>query len=181
MKRLLWLGPLAALLAFLVFLGAGLGRDVARVPSPFVGKPLPPFSATTLGSDGAAAAPAGPQQLQGQVWLLNVWASWCAPCREEHPLLVAYAAQPGAARVVGLNYKDKPEAAHAWLRQLGNPYLLNLVDADGRIGIDLGVYGVPETFVIDKAGIVRLKHVGALTPEVMLREIAPLVKALNDG
>jgi cytochrome c biogenesis protein CcmG, thiol:disulfide interchange protein DsbE len=178
MNRLLWLLPLAAFLGFLAFLGAGLGRDVSKVPSPFVGKPLPAFAAATLGGDGA---PRGPRELQGQVWLLNVWASWCAPCREEHPLLVSYAAQQGSVRLVGLNYKDKPEAAAAWLQQLGNPYALNLVDADGRIGIELGVYGVPETFVIDKAGIVRMKHVGALTPEVMQREIAPLVKALLDG
>jgi cytochrome c biogenesis protein CcmG/thiol:disulfide interchange protein DsbE len=177
MKRLLWTLPLLALVGFLVFLGAGLGRDVAKVPSPFIGKPLPAFVAPVLGAD--ASAPRGPRELVGQVWLLNVWASWCAPCREEHPLLVEYQRQPGAARVVGLNYKDKPAAASAWLAQLGDPYTMSLVDADGRIGIELGVYGVPETFVIDKQGQVRLKHVGALTAEVMRRDILPLVKALG--
>jgi cytochrome c biogenesis protein CcmG, thiol:disulfide interchange protein DsbE len=175
MKRLVWLLPLAALLGFLIFLGAGLGRDVAKVPSPFVGKPLPAFDAPLLGQ----AQTVTPQSLKGQVWLLNVWASWCAPCREEHPLLVAYANKPGAAKLVGLNYKDKPEAAGQWLTQLGDPYAMSLVDRDGRIGIELGVYGVPETFVIDKAGLVRFKHVGPLTSEVMQRDILPLVAALN--
>jgi cytochrome c biogenesis protein CcmG, thiol:disulfide interchange protein DsbE len=177
MKRLLWTLPLLALVGFLVFLGSGLGRDVAKVPSPFIGKPLPAFAAPVLGGD--AGAPRGPGELLGQVWLLNVWASWCAPCREEHPLLVDYQRQPGAVRVVGLNYKDKPAAASAWLAQLGDPYAMSLVDADGRLGIELGVYGVPETFVIDKQGHVRFKHVGALTAEVMQREILPLVKALG--
>jgi cytochrome c biogenesis protein CcmG, thiol:disulfide interchange protein DsbE len=175
MKRLVWLLPLAALLGFLVFLGSGLGRDVAKVPSPFVGKALPAFSAPVLGQGQTVS----PQSLQGQVWVLNVWASWCAPCRQEHPLLVAYARQPGAARLVGLNYKDKPDAASQWLAQLGDPYAMSLVDADGRIGIELGVYGVPETFVIDKAGTVRFKHVGPLTSEVMQRDILPLLAALN--
>jgi len=177
LKRLFWILPLVAFGAFVVFLGAGLGRDVAKVPSPFIGKPLPAFAAPVLGQ--ADAPPRGPKELLGQAWLLNVWASWCAPCREEHPLIVAYTRQPGAARVVGLNYKDKPAAASAWLQQLGDPYTMSLVDADGRIGIELGVYGVPETFVIDKAGQVRFKHVGPLTSEVMQRDILPLLKALN--
>jgi cytochrome c biogenesis protein CcmG, thiol:disulfide interchange protein DsbE len=179
MKRALWLLPLAAFVGFLVFLGAGLGRDTGTVPSPFIGKPLPAFAAPQLGDINAP--PAGPRELLGQVWLLNVWASWCAPCREEHPLLVAYAREAGAVRLVGLNYKDKPAAAGAWLAQLGNPYAMNLLDADGRIGIELGVYGVPETFVIDKTGTVRFKHVGPLTSAVMQREIVPLIRALGDG
>jgi cytochrome c biogenesis protein CcmG, thiol:disulfide interchange protein DsbE len=179
MKRLLWALPLLALLGFLVFLGAGLGRDVAKVPSPFVGKPLPVFTAPVLGADGAALR--GPRELLGEVWLLNVWASWCAPCREEHPLIVAYTRGGGAVKVVGLNYKDKPAAAGAWLAQLGDPYAMSLVDTDGRIGIELGVYGVPETFVIDREGRVRLKHVGPLTSEVMQRDILPLLKALQHG
>lgn len=146
------------------------------MPSPFVGKPAPAFSAPVLGQPEVRRTR---EQMLGKVWLLNVWASWCAPCREEHPLLVAYARQPGAAAVVGLNYKDQPDAASKWLQQLGNPYVESLVDPDGRIGIDYGVYGVPETFVIDKQGIVRMKHVGPLTPEVMRDKIAPLIEKLS--
>ena len=125
-------------MGFLVFLGSGLGRDVAKVPSPFIGKPLPAFAAPVLGADPAGVNQQAQRELLGQVWLLNVWASWCAPCREEHPLLVDYQRQPGAVRVVGLNYKDKPAAASAWLAQLGDPYAMSLVDADGRLGIELG-------------------------------------------
>jgi cytochrome c biogenesis protein CcmG, thiol:disulfide interchange protein DsbE len=178
MKRLLWLLPLLAFLGFLFFLVTGLGRDVAKVPSPFVGKALPAFNAPVLGQPGVEQ---GPQALKGEVWLLNVWASWCAPCREEHPLLVNYAKGAGAVKLVGLNYKDATPAATQWLAQLGNPYAMSLVDNTGRIGIELGVYGVPETFVIDKTGTVRLKHVGPLTKDVMQRDILPLLKALQDG
>lgn len=178
MKRLLWLLPLLGFLGFLVFLATGLGRDVSKVPSPFVGKALPSFSAPVLGQAGAEQ---GPQALKGQVWILNVWASWCAPCREEHPLLVAYAKGDGAVKLVGLNYKDSTPAATQWLAQLGNPYAMSLVDHSGRIGIELGVYGVPETFVIDKTGTVRFKHVGPLTSDVLQRDVLPLLKALHDG
>jgi cytochrome c biogenesis protein CcmG/thiol:disulfide interchange protein DsbE len=110
--------------------------------------------------------------------VLNVWASWCAPCRDEHPLWVAYAKRSPVA-IYGLNYKDKNEAGKAWLRQLGNPYTESLIDPDGRIGIDYGVYGVPETFVIDKQGIVRLKHTGPITAAVLRDKIEPLLKKLN--
>ena len=110
--------------------------------------------------------------------MLNVWASWCAPCREEHPLVIDIARR-GLAPVYGLNYKDSPAAANQWLRQLGNPYTAILVDANGRAGIDFGVYGVPETFIIDRQGIVRFKHVGPLNPAVVRDKIEPLLKALN--
>jgi cytochrome c biogenesis protein CcmG/thiol:disulfide interchange protein DsbE len=170
--------PLGAFLALVVFLALGLRLNPQEVPSPFVGKPAPAFSAPVLGQPDVRRTR---EQMLGKVWLLNVWASWCAPCREEHPLLVAYAKQPGAPALVGLNYKDKPDAATKWLAQLGNPYVETLVDADGRIGIDYGVYGVPETFVIDQKGIVRLKHVGPLTPEAMRDRIVPLVDRLTRG
>ena len=170
-----WL-PLALFLALVALLASGLGRDAHLVPSPFIDKPLPVFSAPQLGNAGPER---NVQELRGQVWLLNVWASWCAPCREEHPLLVDYGRSPGAVRLVGLNYKDTPAAAGAWLRQWGNPYAETLVDADGRVGIELGVYGVPETFIIDKAGVVRFKHVGPITPAVMQDKILPLLKALS--
>jgi cytochrome c biogenesis protein CcmG/thiol:disulfide interchange protein DsbE len=110
--------------------------------------------------------------------VLNVWASWCAPCREEHPLVVAFAKRSGVP-VYGLNYKDQPGAAAAWLKQLGDPYVATLVDADGKAGIDWGVYGVPETFVIDGAGIVRFKHIGPMNEAAIRDKLEPLVKGLQ--
>jgi cytochrome c biogenesis protein CcmG, thiol:disulfide interchange protein DsbE len=112
------------------------------------------------------------------VWVLNVWASWCAPCREEHPLLVALAREQQIA-LVGLNYKDDPRDAQEWLLKLGDPYLATAIDRDGRVGIDYGVYGVPETFVIDKSGVVRFKHVGPLTQQVWSRDVLPLIQKLQ--
>lgn len=170
-----WL-PLAVFGGLVVLLASGLGRDAHTVPSPFIGKPLPSMVAPVLGQPGATRQS---QELLGQVWVLNVWASWCTPCLEEHPLWVAYARQPGAVRLVGLNYKDTVANAGAWLGRWGNPYAETLVDGDGRLGIELGVYGVPETFVIDKAGVVRFKHVGPLTPQVLNERLLPLLKALG--
>jgi cytochrome c biogenesis protein CcmG/thiol:disulfide interchange protein DsbE len=114
----------------------------------------------------------------GQVWLLNVWASWCAPCRDELPVLVGLA-RTKTVPLVGFNYKDKPEPAKALLKAFGDPYALSVSDPDGRVGIDYGVYGVPETFVIDKGGIIRLKHIGPVTQEVLARKILPLVRELQ--
>lgn len=168
--------PLLLFAGLVALLAQGLGRDSHNVPSPFIGKPLPAFNAPLLGQAGATRAS---KDLQGQVWLLNVWASWCAPCREEHPLWIAYARASGAAPLLGLNYKDTTAAAQQWLKQWGDPYAQSLFDADGRLGIELGVYGVPETFVIDKAGVVRFKHVGPITIEVLRDKILPLLKALN--
>ena len=116
--------------------------------------------------------------MKGKVWLLNVWASWCVSCREEHPLLLAFA-KTGQAPLVGLNYKDKDADAQRWLAQFGNPYLKSAVDADGRVGIDYGVYGVPETYVIDKAGMIRFKQIGPVTAEVLNERIVPLVRELQ--
>jgi cytochrome c biogenesis protein CcmG/thiol:disulfide interchange protein DsbE len=173
--RFVW--PLAIFAVLVVFLGLGLKLDPREVPSPLIDKPAPAFSASTM---------AQPEQkisrddLLGKVWLLNVWASWCAPCREEHPLLVDFARR-GVVPVYGLNYKDQRSAGLAWLSRLGNPYAESLSDPDGRIGIDWGVYGVPETFVVDKQGVIRFKHVGPLTPQVLSDKIEPLVKRLNNG
>ena len=114
----------------------------------------------------------------GKPWILNVWASWCGPCRDEHPAVVAFA-RTKQVPLVGLNYKDARSDALAWLKELGNPYDVSLSDLDGRVGIDFGVYGVPETFVIDKSGVIRFKHIGALTPEVLNTKVAPLLKELN--
>ena len=116
--------------------------------------------------------------MRGQVWLLNVWASWCGGCREEHPTLVEFA-QTRAVPIVGLNYKDQPDDARRWLGRLGNPYVASVSDLDGRTGIEFGVYGVPETFVIDKAGVIRHKQIGPITPDILRDTILPLVKKLN--
>lgn len=170
-----WFLPLAAFLGLAVLLGVGLKLNPREVPSPFIGKPAPPLALPSLAD---AATPVRAADLQGRVWLLNVWASWCAPCRDEHPLLVEIARREGVA-IVGLNYKDDPAAATRWLQALGNPYTAVARDADGRAGIDWGVYGVPETFVIDRDGIVRWKHVGALTPQVWERDFRPLIAKLS--
>ena len=175
MKRLRFLLPLALFAVVLVFLGVGLGRNPSEVPSPLIGKLAPAFDLPRLGE---AAASVKRDDLLGQVWMLNVWASWCAPCRDEHPLVLDIA-QRKLVPIYGLNYKDQRTAALSWLDKLGNPYRATLVDADGRAGIDFGVYGVPETFIIDRQGIVRLKHVGPLTPEVVRSRIEPMLKMLN--
>ena len=120
----------------------------------------------------------GTDDMRGRVWLLNVWASWCVSCRVEHPLLVELA-KTGVVPIVGLNYKDKPEEGKTWLAQLGNPYVASVMDTDGRVGIDFGVYGVPETFVIDKQGTIRYKHIGPLTVESIEKKILPIVRQLQ--
>ena len=179
MKR--FLIPLGLFLVLAVFLAIGLNRDPHEVPSPLVGKPAPAFSLPRLDADPQAVTPAarfGPNDMAGKVWLLNVWASWCVSCREEHPVLVAFA-KSGAAPLVGLDYKDVRADAQAWLAQHGNPYVLSAVDADGRVGIDYGVYGVPETYVIDRAGTIRFKQIGPVTAEVMRSRILPLIKELQ--
>ncbi len=167
--------PLLAFLGLALMLGAGLGLKPREVPSPFIGKPAPVFKLPQLQDPGQSLAKA---DMQGEVWLLNVWASWCAPCREEHPLLVALAREQQVP-LIGLNYKDDPRNAQEWLRKLGDPYRVSVSDRDGLVGIDYGVYGVPETFVIDKQGIVRHKHIGPLTDEVWTRELLPLIRKLQ--
>ena len=170
-----YLIPLAAFLVLVAFLAFGLKLDPHEVPSPLIDKPAPAFQAQLLSQPDKSVTR---EQLLGKVWVLNVWASWCAPCRDEHPVWVAYAKQ-SPVPIYGLNYKDKDPAALAWLQQLGNPYAESLVDPLGQIGLDYGVYGVPETFVIDKQGIVRMKHVGPITTEVLRDKIDPLLRKLN--
>ncbi len=167
--------PLGIFALLAVLLGVGLKLKPREVPSPFIGKPAPAFNLPQLKSGKPAFDPA---QMKGQVWLLNVWASWCAPCREEHPLLVE-AARNKLVPIVGLNYKDDPRNADEWLRKLGDPYDSIAVDRDGRVAIDYGVYGVPETFIIDRQGIVRMKHIGPLTPDAWSREVVPLLQKLK--
>ena len=170
-----YLIPLAVFIAMLVFLGVGLKLDPHEVPSPLIDKPAPLFRLQTLDTPARLMTT---QDMRGQVWLLNVWASWCSGCREEHPVLVEFA-KTRAVPIVGLDYKDQPEDARRWLDHFGNPYVTSVSDADGRTGIEFGVYGVPETFVIDKAGIIRHKQIGPITPQILRDTILPLVKKLN--
>jgi cytochrome c biogenesis protein CcmG/thiol:disulfide interchange protein DsbE len=175
MKVLKYLVPLALFGAVVGFLGMGLGLNPREVPSPLIGKPAPGFTLARLDDTTQKISR---EDLLGKVWMLNVWASWCAPCREEHPLVIDIARR-GLVPVYGLNYKDTAAAANTWLTRLGNPYTATLVDADGRVGIDFGVYGVPETFIIDKQGVVRMKHTGPITPDVLRTRIEPLLKELQ--
>lgn len=167
--------PLVIFLALVVFLAVGLGLNPREVPSPLIGKPAPAFAAPTLAD---ADKTLGLADFKGRVWVLNVWASWCAPCREEHPLLVDFAQRQPGLTLVGLNYKDQRAAGSTWLQRLGDPYTVSLFDPQGRIGLDWGVYGVPETFVIDRDGVVRHKHIGPLTPETIRDDLEPLLKRL---
>lgn len=174
MKSLKFILPLVIFALLVGFLWRGLSLNPREVPSPLIDKPAPAFSLPTLAQPDRLVKR---EDLLGKVWVLNVFASWCAPCREEHPLVIGLAQRSGVP-VLGLNYKDQRAAAEGWLRQLGNPYAMVLVDADGKAGIDWGVYGVPETFVVDKNGVVRYKHIGPLTEDAIRTRVEPLLKAL---
>jgi cytochrome c biogenesis protein CcmG/thiol:disulfide interchange protein DsbE len=167
--------PLILFLVLVVFLAIGLSRDPREVPSPLVDKPAPAF---TLPQLSAPEQRFKSEEMRGRVWLLNVWASWCVACREEHPVLLDLA-RTRLVPIYGLNYKDERRDALSWLEEFGDPYTLSLVDAEGRVGIDYGVYGVPETFVIDRSGVIRYKQIGPVTAEVMQKKIIPLVKELQ--
>jgi cytochrome c biogenesis protein CcmG/thiol:disulfide interchange protein DsbE len=174
MKSLKFLIPLSLFVLLAVFLAVGLRLNPREVPSPLIGKPAPEFTLPTLHQPEATISR---KDLLGQVWILNVWASWCVACREEHPAVVEF----GRRKIVpiyGLNYKDTRDAGMQWLARLGNPYVASLFDADGKLGIDFGVYGVPETFVIDRQGVIRFKHIGPMTPQILREQIEPLVKSL---
>jgi cytochrome c biogenesis protein CcmG/thiol:disulfide interchange protein DsbE len=187
--------PLGMFLVLVAFLAIGLKRNPQEIPSPLLGKPAPLFSLNTLDAGGVKF---GPQDMKGKVWMLNVWATWCVACRDEHPLLVAFS-KANQLPIVGLNYKevqaqDAPagrqllpeeklriarERSAVWLQRLGDPYVVSVFDLDGRVGIDYGVYGVPETYIIDKEGVIRYKRVGAVTLETLQSQILPLVQKLN--
>ncbi|HUN67722.1 MAG TPA: DsbE family thiol:disulfide interchange protein [Burkholderiales bacterium] len=173
MKRVLW--PLGIFIVLVGFLAVGLKLDPREVPSPLVGKPAPAFELPVLHQPEKRFVPA---DMRGKVWLLNVWASWCVSCREEHPVLLELA-KSDVLPILGLNYKDRGEDANRWLMQFGNPYQLSAVDADGRIGIDYGVYGVPETYLIDAEGVIRYKQIGPLTRAILDEKVLPLAKALK--
>jgi cytochrome c biogenesis protein CcmG/thiol:disulfide interchange protein DsbE len=185
--------PLGLFAALVVFLAVGLTRDPREIPSPLVGKPAPEFSLPVLVGD----KPFSPSDMKGKVWMFNVWATWCVACREEHPLLVDFA-KSSPIPVVGLSYKEiQPqdmangplkdteklqmarERSLRFLQRQGNPYSLSVLDLDGRVGIDYGVYGVPETYLIDKQGVIRYKRVGPLTPQILIDTVLPLIQTLE--
>ena len=167
--------PLVIFLVLAGFLYVGLGLDPREVPSPLIDKPDPAFTLTQLHDTHKQFSV---QEMKGKVWLLNVWSSWCVSCKEEHPVLLSLAEQK-IVPIYGLDYKDKKEDAEAWLRQAGDPYTLSAMDIDGRVGIDYGVYGVPETYVIDKQGIIRYKQIGPVTRENLQEKILPMVAELQ--
>lgn len=167
--------PLAIFLGLVVMLGLGLQRDPRALPSALLERPVPAIALPLLED---------PQQrleldsMRGQVWLLNVWASWCAPCRQELPVLLELS-QRDQVPIYGLNYKDQPDKARALLRVAGNPYKASALDADGRVGMDFGIQGVPETFVIDGRGLVRFRHTGPVTPQIWSEQLMPAVRSVK--
>jgi len=170
-----YLAPLALFLALAGLLYKGLSLDPRKVPSPLIDKPAPPFWLKRLKQPEATL---GTEDMKGKVSLFNVWATWCVACRSEHPVLMQLA-ESGKVAIYGLNYKDDRAEAKRWLLRYGDPYLANAFDADGRVGIDWGVYGTPETFIVDQQGVIRHKHIGPLTQEVVRDEILPLVEKLE--
>lgn len=184
--------PLALFLGMVAFLAVGLTRNPKEIPSPLIGRPAPAFQLPVVGGPGVFHA----AQFKGQVTLVNLWATWCAGCKDEHPILMALSRQPGL-QMLGINYKElqaselsgqdpqSAEALHkasarsqAWLKKNGQAFGVNLLDMDGRVGMDWGVYGLPETYLVDRAGVVRFKHAGALTPEVVQHQLLPLLRSL---
>jgi cytochrome c biogenesis protein CcmG/thiol:disulfide interchange protein DsbE len=168
-----WL-PAALFVALTAVLAVGLTLNPREVPSPLIDKRAPGFELARLAEPGSSFSPA---DMRGRVWVLNVWASWCVACRDEHEVLKALANED-LAPIVGLNYKDKPENARQWLADLGDPYLMSVMDRDGRVGIDWGVYGVPETFVIDRQGMIRYKHIGPIDFPALSDKVIPTIRSL---
>ena len=174
MKTLRLLIPVAIFALIGWFLLKGLDRDPRLVPSPLIGKPAPAFTLPVLGAEVSWA----PAEMKGKVWLLNVWASWCAACQVEHPLLNDLA-RDKVVPIVGFAWKDKRDDSVAWLKRHGNPYAVVISDFDGRAAIEWGVYGAPETFLIDRDGIIRYKQVGPFTPEIIRDELMPWLRRLG--
>jgi cytochrome c biogenesis protein CcmG/thiol:disulfide interchange protein DsbE len=169
--KLAW--TLGIFVALVALLGIGLGLNPREVPSPLIGKPAPAFELPLLAAPDRTFSQ---KEMLGKVWVLNVWASWCAPCLVEHPQITRLS---GAVPVVGLNYKDARSDAIPWLKRNGDPYVASVQDPAGRIGLDYGVYGVPETYVIDRKGVIRYKRIGPVTPEILKEKIEPLLKELS--
>lgn len=170
-----YLIPLALFAVLVVFLAIGLTRNPDDLPSALIDKPAPEFRLPQLKDPSQSFSAA---DMRGKVWMLNVWASWCIVCRDEHQFLFQYGAS-GAVPIIGLNYKDRREDAMNWLDQLGDPYTLSVTDLDGRVGMDYGVFGAPESYIIDKSGTIRLKYVGAVTPDVWSKKVLPVIQELN--
>lgn len=175
MMKAKFLIPLLAFGVLVVFLAVGLGLNPRDVPSPLINKPAPAFKVPQLENPEAQFSP---EELKGKVWILNVWASWCVSCREEHPVLMELA-RANIVPLVGLDYKDQRKDGLNLLKRSGNPYSIIAFDADGRVGIDYGVYGVPESYVIDKQGMIRYKHTGPISMEALQKTILPLVQELK--
>ena len=175
MKSLRYGVPLVLFVALAAFFAVGLTRDPREVPSPLIDKPAPAFRQEQLADSRIAFAP---EQMKGQVWMLNVWASWCGACRVEHPTLVEVARQK-IVPIVGLNWKDERADALQWLGKYGDPYALSVYDNANTVGLDYGVYGAPETFLIDKQGVIRYKQIGPVTPEAWRDTILPMIRKLN--
>ena len=167
--------PLSIFVVVVGFLAVGLTLNPREIPSPLVGKSAPDFSLPQLHDQGKVFSS---NELTGKVWLLNFWASWCSGCKTEHPVLMQLA-QSGEVPIYGMDYKDQREEALTWLRRWGNPYPVVAMDESGRVGINYGVYGVPETYVIDKQGVIRYKQIGPLDDDVVAKKILPLVKELQ--
>ena len=176
MKRALVFLPVVVAVAFGLFLYSGLGKDPKALDSALIGKPVPVFELTDLASPDRKLTG---EVFQGQVSLLNVWGTWCPSCRDEHEDLMWLAEEKGIP-IIGLNYKDNRDAALRWLRDLGNPYQQNLFDPQGTLGFDLGVYGAPETYVVDREGIVRFRHVGVVNPQVWEEKLAPVFRQYQE-
>jgi len=174
-KKMWW--TLGVFVTLVLLLAVGLRLNPREVPSPLIGKPAPAFELPLLMDPDKKFSE---KTMLGKVWILNVWASWCPPCLVEHPV-VTQVSRSGMAPVVGLNYKDKREDALPWLKRNGDPFQLIAFDANGRIGIDYGVYGVPETYIIDRQGVIRYKHIGPITADVVKNDMEPLVRKLNAG
>ena len=171
-----YLIPLGLFIILVVFLAIGLQNDPRYVPSPLIDKPAPDFSLPRLFTPTSTF---GPTQLKGKVWMLNTWTSDCVGCRQEHPYLLKLSKNKDI-NLIGLNYRDSNHLAKALLNQHGNPYQVVVTDQDGSVGIDYGVYAVPETFIIDKKGIIRFKHIGPLLPDEINNTVLPLIKKLNE-
>lgn len=167
--------PLVLFIGLVAFLLVGLQRDPHEVPSPLINKPAPDFKLSQLREPNKTFSP---QEMRGKVWVLNFWGTWCVACREEHPLLLEYS-KTGAVPIYGVDYKDDRAAAMQMLEEEGNPYALTVSDPDGRVSIDYGVYGAPESYLIDRNGVIRFKQIGPITQDVWQKEILPRAKQLS--
>jgi cytochrome c biogenesis protein CcmG/thiol:disulfide interchange protein DsbE len=176
MRRLVYILPLLAFAAVAAWFAVGLTREPSKVPSALIDRPIPDFALPALAGAGVPAL--ADETIKGKVALVNVFASWCIPCKVEHPILMRLASEKRVA-IYGINWKDKGADAARWLKELGNPYTAIGHDEPGRVGIEWGVYGAPETFVVDREGRIRYKHVGAITPQVLNSEILPLIAKLE--